>query len=329
MQIRGAPVLVTGAGGFIGSHLCEALLEHGAQVTALLRYTSRNDPGNLKFLPPASIKAIEVIHGNIEDSELVSGLVQGKACVFHLAASIGIPYSYQAPRSTIRANLEGSLNILEAAREHGVEKVVQTSTSEVYGTALYIPIDEAHPLQAQSPYAASKIAADKLAESYHLTFQVPVAVLRPFNTYGPRQSARAVIPTIVSQALAGGTVRLGSLDPVRDLTEVRDTVAGFIRMAECDAAVGQVVNIGNGQGISIGDLARLVFSKLGMDPPIEIDHRRLRPEQSEVMQLVCDNRRAGEMLGWVPSVSLEAGLDRTIEWMRQNMDLFRVGLYEV
>lgn len=329
MKLKGAPVLVTGAGGFIGSHLCEALLGRGAQVTALVRYTSRNHPGNLRFLPPASFQAVEIVYGNIEDSDLVLNLARGKSCIFHLAALIGIPYSYQAPRSTFQANLNGTLNILEAARKHGVEKVVQTSSSEVYGTARYTPMDESHPLQAQSPYAASKIAADKLAESYHLAFQTPVATIRPFNTYGPRQSARAVIPTLLSQALAGGTVRTGSLEPVRDLTEVSDTVEGFIRIAECDAAIGQVINIGTGHGISIGGLMKLIFDKLGIDPHIEIDPQRIRPENSEVMELVCDNRKAVGTLGWKPSVSLEEGIDRTIEWMRGNLDLFRIGTYEV
>src|SRR5262249_46319757 len=268
MNWTGRRVLVTGASGFIGRHLCDALVGLGAQVTALTHYNSRGDAGNLARLSPDRRAALTVAAGNIEDSDFVARQVDGQEIVFHLAALIGIPYSYIAPLSYVRTNVEGTLNVLEAARRFQVGRVVHTSTSEAYGTAQYTPIDEAHPLQAQSPYSASKIAADKIAESFWRAFGVPVATLRPFNTFGPRQSSRAVIPTIISQVATSDAVRLGSLEPVRDLTYVGDTVDAFIKIAEADAAVGEVVNAGTGRGITVRVLASLILRLIGSAKPI-------------------------------------------------------------
>jgi len=249
--------------------------------------------------------------------------------VFHLAALIGIPYSYQAPLSYVRTNVEGTLNILQAALEANTERVIHTSTSEVYGTARYVPIDEDHPLQGQSPYSASKIAADKLAESFHLSFGLPVATIRPFNTFGPRQSARAVIPTIITQVLTQPMVRLGNLEPTRDLTYVADTVEGFIRVAECPEAVGQVINIGSGHETSIADLAKTILALVGNDVPIICDDERVRPEDSEVKRLCADTCRAREIIGWQPQYTLEDGIAKTIDWIRRNIERYRPGTYAI
>ncbi|MCG3199467.1 MAG: dTDP-glucose 4,6-dehydratase [bacterium] len=324
MNWTGTKVLVTGAGGFIGSHLAEALLTAGAEVTAMIRYTSRGDWGNLERLPSDRKGSLRVLAGNIEDSDFVDRAAAGHAVVFHLAALIGIPYSYTAPRSYIRTNVEGTLNILEAARRHGVRRVIHTSTSEVYGSARFTPMTEDHPLQAQSPYAAGKIGADQLARSYHLSFNLPVSILRPFNTYGPRQSARAVIPTIISQALSGERVRVGSLTPVRDLLFVEDTVQGFLRMAESEEAVGETVHIGTGRGTSIGDLARTLLTQMGKGQVEMVqEESRKRPEESEVTRLICDASRARNLIGWRPNVPLEEGLRRTIEFVSNHLDLYR------
>ncbi len=322
-------VLVTGAGGFIGSHLCEALAEAGAEVTALVRYNARGDYGNLEFLPDDVRGSLHVVFGNVEDGDFVSRQTKGQEVIFHLAALIGIPYSYLAPRSYVRTNVEGTLNILEAARTCGVPRVVHTSTSEVYGTALYVPIDEKHPLQGQSPYSASKIGADKLAESYHRSFSLPVATVRPFNTFGPRQSARAVIPNIISQALSQPEVRLGALDPVRDLTFVKDTVRGFMKVAESDAAVGETVNVGTGEGISIGDLAIQILGIMGCTKPVVSVGERVRPAQSEVYRLICDNTKARELTGWSPGWSLRDGLAETVTFVSGNLSQFKTGRYAV
>lgn len=318
---------MTGAGGFIGSHLCEALVEAGATVTALIRYSSRSDWGNLEHIAPAKRGALRVVSGNVEDAHFVLRAVQGQEVVFHLAALVTIPHSYVAPSSYPRTNVEGTLNVLEAARFHGTPRVVHTSTSESYGTAQYTPIDEKHPLQAQSPYAASKIGGDKIAESYWRAFGVPVATLRPFNTYGPRQSARGVIPSIVSQALVGREVRVGNLQPVRDLTYVQDTVAAFLAIAGCDAAIGETINVGSGSGITIADLAREILALLGKQLPIAVDDARVRPESSEVYELVCDNRKAARLLSWSPTVKLEEGLRRTIDFVRAHPHLFKADVY--
>lgn len=329
MNWNGVPVLITGAGGFIGSHLAQEMVRRGARVRCLVRYNSRNDWGNLELLPQAVKSQLEVVAGDVRDPAFMDGAVAGNDVVFHLAALITIPYSYAAPGSYVETNVTGTLNVLQAARRHGVRKMVHTSTSETYGTARYTPIDEEHPLQAQSPYAASKIAADKLAESFFRSFDLPVATLRPFNTFGPRQSARAVIPAIIAQALFRDRIELGSLAPVRDLTYVGDTVNGFLRIAEAPASSGEVVNLGTGQGIAIGDLAQKILSLLGLDCPIETAPERLRPERSEVMTLICDNAKARRMLNWTPQVSLEQGLESVIAWVRSHPAAFKPAIYTI
>lgn len=320
-------VLVTGAGGFIGSHLAEELARLGARTRALVRY---NSSGLWGWLDSSPLKdEIEVVQGDVRDYESVRRAARDVDIVFHLAALIGIPYSYQAPRSYMHTNVEGTLNVLQAAVEAGGQRVIHTSTSEVYGTARRLPIGEDHALQAQSPYSASKIAADKMAEAFHLSFRLPVTVLRPFNTYGPRQSARAVIPTIISQALQGTAVRLGNLEPTRDFNYVADTVQGFILAAESPPSAGQVVNIGSGREISIRDLVFLIGSLAGKEVEIAPHQERVRPEDSEVERLCADNRKARDLLGWQPSHSLEEGLTRTIEWVRENIKRYRAGVYAV
>ena len=327
MTLAGKNILVTGAGGFIGSHLCEALVEHGARVTAMVRYNGRSDRANLEYIPTPVREAMEIVFGDIQDPFFVMDSVKNKDVVLHLAALIGIPYSYVAPESYVRTNIEGTLNVLEAARRHDVSRVVHTSTSETYGTAIYSPIDENHALQGQSPYSATKIAADKLVESYYRSFAAPVAVLRPFNTYGPRQSARAVIPTIVTQAFTQPSVRLGDLSPVRDLLFVADTVRGFLSAAESDGAIGRVINVGSGTGITIGELAATILRIMNVDKPVVSEQQRLRPEASEVRHLICNNDRAGEFLGWKPIVSLEDGLRTTIDYIAANLERYPVGTY--
>ncbi len=329
MKLAGKRILVTGAGGFIGSHLCEALVDLGAEVTAMIRYTSRSDWGNLELLPPGKKASLNVVAGNVEDSDFVSRQVKGKDVVFHLAALIAIPYSYVAPLSYVRTNVEGTLNVMEASRNFGVSRVVHTSTSETYGTALYTPIDEKHPLQGQSPYSASKIGADKIAESYYLSFDLPVATIRPFNTYGPRQSARAVIPTIITQVLTQDVVSLGALDPVRDLTFVKDTVQGFIKVAESGKAIGKTVNVGFGKGITIGELAGRILSLMGSNKEIVQASERFRPEKSEVYTLICDRSKAGEICGWQPEYDLDRGLGEAIAFVSEHLDRYKPGQYNL
>jgi len=323
MSWKSRKVLVTGAGGFIGSHLCEGLSQLGAEVTAMIHYSSRDNWGNLELLPSDRKSALRVAGGNIEDTEFVLGQVRGKDVVFHLAALIAIPYSYVAPRSYFRTNLEGTLNVLEAARSCGVESVVHTSTSETYGTAIYTPIDERHPLQGQSPYSASKIAADKLAASYHRSFGVPVTTVRPFNTFGPRQSARAIIPTIISQALTRDEIRLGSTEPVRDFNFVEDVAHAFIKVAESPGCVGEVINIGSGEGITIGELCTEIFRIIGYERRVVSEQRRIRPHTSEVFKLICDNRRAFELVGWKPTHSLRQGLVKAVEFVSTHLDSYK------
>jgi NAD dependent epimerase/dehydratase len=311
---------VTGAGGFIGSHLVEALVHSGAEVRAMVRYNGRSDIGSLADVDARARKGAEIVHSDVTDAFAVRRAVSGMDTVFHLAALIAIPYSYTAPASYVATNVVGTLNVLEAVRDLGVPRMVQTSTSETYGTARYVPIDEDHPLQAQSPYSASKIGADALAESFHRAFGTPVATIRPFNTYGPRQSARAVIPTIASQIVTEkARIELGDLSPVRDLTFVEDTVRGFLAVAGSDACLGVVTNTGSGSGITIGDLAGLIAEIAGR-PGVEIveDPQRLRPAQSEVFELVADTTRARERCGWEPRVDLRDGLARTIDYIRAN-----------
>jgi NAD dependent epimerase/dehydratase len=323
----GKKVLVTGAGGFIGSHLSEALVLAGATTTAMIRYNSGSLIGNLAFIDADVRKAMRVVSGNVEDSDFVYHNVKGQDIVLHLAALIAIPYSYEAPRTYVRTNVEGTLNVLEAARRYDVARVVHTSTSEVYGTALRTPIDENHPLQGQSPYSASKIGADKLAESYYRSFGTPVMTLRPFNTFGPRQSARAFIPTIISQALARDEIRLGSLTPERDMTFVGDTVAGFIAAATTPGIEGMTFNLGTGKTYSVGWFAKRILGLMDVDKPLVQDDERLRPALSEVMKLVSDNTLARDTLGWSPKVSLDDGLRHTIEFIRKHHAHYQTDRY--
>jgi NAD dependent epimerase/dehydratase len=329
MNWRSTKVLVTGAGGFIGSHLCEALLNLGAEVTGFVHYNGRNDWGNLEHLNPSAKAALRVVMGNIEDVDFVSQKVKGKDIVFHLAALIAIPYSYAAPRSYVRTNIEGTLNILETARNHGVQKLIHTSTSETYGTALYTPIDEKHPLQGQSPYSASKIGADKLVESFHRSFNLPVLTIRPFNTFGPRQSARAIIPTIITQVFMQPEIKLGSLEPIRDFNFVKDLAEAFIKVTESEAAIGETINIGSGVGVSIGDLATRILKLMQCDKQIMVDQVRIRPSQSEVYTLVCDSRKALELTGWRTSHSLEEGLLESISFIGSHLDQYKCGQFVV
>jgi NAD dependent epimerase/dehydratase len=322
--------LVTGAGGFIGSHLTESLLSSGWEVRALVHYNSRSHFGWLDRYTEHSSNGLEIVAGDVSDPFQMRELVSGCDVVFHLAALIGIPYSYVAPASYIQTNVTGTLNLAEAALNAGAKRFVHTSTSETYGTALYTPIDERHPMQAQSPYSASKIAADKLIESFVCSFGLPAVTIRPFNTYGPRQSARAVIPTIITQALNGKVVRLGSLSPVRDLTYVGDTVAGFIAVANApNEANGSVINLGTGTAVSIGELAETIFDILGGEFEIVTDDSRVRPVQSEVMTLISNNTQAKTLLGWMPRISLRAGLEQAVEWTRINRSEFKPNHYAV
>jgi dTDP-glucose 4,6-dehydratase len=322
-------VLVTGAAGFIGSHLVERLVREGHQVRAYVHYNARNDWGNLELLDPAIRREVEVVTGDIADPFSVRQATKGMRVVYHLASLIAIPYSYVAPQSYVRTNVQGAINVLQAARDEGVERVVHTSTSECYGTAQYVPIDEKHPLQGQSPYSASKIGADMLAESYWRSFGLPVAIIRPFNTFGPRQSARAVIPTIISQALKGGAIKLGSLTPTRDMNYVDNTVDGFLAVATHPAAVGQVINVGSGREISIGDLARLIVRLVGSTSEVVEDSQRIRPAASEVERLLCGHEKARSLLNWTPRVDLEEGLVRTIDWFRTHLDRYKTDIYNI
>jgi NAD dependent epimerase/dehydratase len=324
---QGRKVVVTGAGGFIGSHLVEALVAEGAEVTAIVRYNSGSLIGNLQFMDKAARDAVRILSGNVEDSDFMYRAIKGQEIVFHLAALIAIPYSYDAPRSYVRTNIEGTLNVLEAARLFDVRRVVHTSTSEVYGTALRTPIDETHPLQGQSPYSASKIGADKLAESYYRSFRTPVVTLRPFNTFGPRQSARAFIPTIISQALERPEIRLGSLSPKRDMTFVSDTVAGFMAAAQAQGVEGKTINLGTGETHSVGWFADRLLSLMDSAKPVVQEEQRLRPKGSEVLTLVSDNTLARRCMNWAPKVPLEDGLLKTIDSMRSHRGLYRTDGY--
>jgi len=329
LSLANEPVLVTGAGGFIGSHLTEALVGAGARVRALVSYNSRNDWGQLERVSTAVRDALEVRAGNIRDPYFVQDLVAGCRVVFHLAALIPIPYSYAAPAEFVDTNVRGTLNVLEAARRHGVRRILHTSTSETYGSARYTPIDENHPLQGQSPYSASKIGADKMAEAYRCSFDTPVVTVRPFNTYGPRQSARAFLPTVITQALTADVVRVGSLDPVRDMNYVEDTVDGFLRAATAPEVDGLTLNLGSGRGVTMQALLDLAIKASGRSPRIETDPARVRPEGSEVKELVCDASLAGEKLGWRSRVSLEEGVERTTAWIRDHLDDYKPGIYNI
>ena len=322
-------ILVTGAGGFIGSHLVKKLSKLAAKVRVFVRYNSRNDWGLLEFLPKSVQNSLEIFAGDLKDPEAVRKAVKDCEIVFHLGALIAIPYSYINPMDFIQTNINGTANIASACREYKVKRLIHTSTSEVYGTAKYTPIDEKHPLQGQSPYSASKIAADKIIESQYLSFGLPAATIRPFNTYGPMQSARAIIPTIVTQALTNKKIKLGSVSPTRDLTFVSDTVESFIKMALNQKAVGEVVNIGTGIEFSIRQLVDKIGIILNKKLVIEHDTSRIRPKMSEVNRLVCDNRKAKDIIDWQPTVSIEEGLAKTIEWISKNIHYYKTKIYNI
>ncbi len=323
-------VLVTGADGFIGSHLTESLLEKGYEVKAFTLYNSFNTWGWLDTLPKEKLEQIEVFCGDVRDPNGVREALKGVDVVFHLAALIAIPFSYHSPDSYVDTNIKGTLNVLQAARDLGTEKVLVTSTSEVYGTAKYVPIDENHPFQGQSPYSATKIGADRLAESFYRSFDLPVSIVRPFNTYGPRQSARAVIPTIITQLLSGKEeIRLGSLTPTRDFNYVKDTAAGFIAIAESDRTIGEEINIATQQEISIGELANEIIGQINPKAKIICDEQRLRPEKSEVNRLLGSHEKIKRLTGWQPAYTFSQGIAETIEWIKGHMDCYKSDIYNV
>ena len=323
-------VMVTGADGFIGSHLTEELVKKGEKVKAFCLYNSFGTWGWLDTLPPEIKNEIEVFMGDIRDPNGVRSAMEGQEIVYHLAALIAIPFSYHSPDSYVDTNIKGTLNVLNAARQVGTKRLLVTSTSEVYGTARYVPIDENHPFQGQSPYSATKIGADRLAESFWRSFELPVTIVRPFNTYGPRQSARAVIPTIITQLLAGRTeIKLGSLEPTRDFNYVKDTVAGFMALGGCEAAIGQEVNIATGVEHSIGDLANELIRQINPEAKIVCDEQRLRPENSEVNRLLGDASKMRALTGWKPAYTFEQGLAATIEFLRGNMERYKPDVYNL
>lgn len=323
-------VLVTGADGFIGSHLTESLLEKGYEVKAFTMYNSFNTWGWLDTLPKEKLNQIEIFSGDVRDPNGVREAMKDVDGVFHLAALIAIPFSYHSPDSYVDTNIKGTLNVLQAARQLGTERIMITSTSEVYGTAQYVPIDEKHPFQGQSPYSATKIGADRLAESFYRSFNLPVSIVRPFNTYGPRQSARAVIPTIISQLLSGKEeIKLGSLTPTRDFNYVKDTAAGFIAIAESDKTIGEEINIATQQEISIGDLAKEIIAQINPEAKIVCDEQRLRPEKSEVNRLLGANAKIKELTDWRPQYTFSQGIEQTIQWMQENMSHFKSDIYNV
>ena len=325
----GKKILVTGAGGFIGSHLTQRLVELGADVRAFIRYNSRGDIGLLSYLPDNHLERVEIVPGDLRDMHGVLGALDGMDMVFHLGALIAIPYSYLHPAEVVETNVTGTLNILMAARQHRTPRVIHTSTSEVYGTAQRVPIDEDHPLQGQSPYSASKIGADKIAESFYCAYELPVVTVRPFNTYGPRQSDRAVIPTIISQALTRDELHIGSLDTRRDFTYVADTVSGFIKTAEAgDEVLGNVYNLGTGVDVTIQEIIDTVFKITGKSLPIVQKAARMRPEKSEVRRLISDNRKAQAALGWEPRISFEEGLRLTVDWIGENIKNYQPEEYQ-
>lgn len=325
-----AKILVTGADGFIGSHLTEKLLNEGHDVKAFVMYNSFNTWGWIDSLSKTVLSEIEIFAGDIRDPNGVRTAMKGVAQVFHLAALIAIPFSYHSPDSYVDTNIKGTLNVLQAARDFGIERVLVTSTSEVYGTAQYVPIDEKHPFQGQSPYSATKIAADRLAESFYRSFDLPVTIVRPFNTYGPRQSARAVIPTIICQLLAGKTeLSLGSLTPTRDLNYVLDTCQGFVDISASENTIGEEINIGTGSEISIGELAQNLIDLINPRARIIQEDIRLRPEKSEVNRLLACNRKIGELTGWSPRYSLEQGLSETIGWIKANLAHYKHDIYNL
>ncbi len=329
MKLENSKVFVTGAGGFIGSHLCSELVNLGASVTAMLHYNSRSDWSNLEFLPEEVKNDIKVVKGNVEDSSFMDSATKDQNIIFHLAALIGIPYSYEAPLSYVRTNIEGTINVLESGRKNDTELIINTSTSEVYGTALYTPINEIHPKQAQSPYSATKISADNLAESYFNSFELPVITVRPFNTFGPRQSARAVIPTIISQLIKNDKLKLGELGAVRDFTYVDDTVRGFLKCVEHDNNLGEVFNLGYGKAATIEETAKIIMKLMNIDKPIVSDHQRIRPKDSEVFELISDNSKALNLIDWEPKVDFSSGLQMTIDFVEKNLDFYKTNSYNI
>jgi NAD dependent epimerase/dehydratase len=330
MSWSGKRVLVTGAGGFIGSHLAEELVRQGAHVRALLHYDSRPQRSNLELADAKLVAQMEILSGDVADPHFMIRAVKDCHVVFHLAALIGIPFSYVAPSAYVQTNIIGTVNVMEACRVHQTPRLIHTSTSECYGTAQYTPIDEKHPLQGQSPYSASKIAADKLAESFFLSFNLPVTVVRPFNTYGPRQSARAIIPTILSQLFSGTKkLQIGAADPVRDMNYVDDTVAAFLSAASSEKTIGEVINAGSGRGISVAQLAELAMGVTGRTVPIEFDSARQRPSGSEVWKLIASNDKAKMLMNWSPKVSLEEGIERTARFIKEHLSLYRPEEYAV
>ncbi|MCG2718017.1 MAG: GDP-mannose 4,6-dehydratase [Nanoarchaeota archaeon] len=327
MDWKGKKVLITGSAGFIGSHLTERLLGLGADISSFIRYNSREDLGFVQSLKDSG--KINIIKGDIRELSTIREAVKDQDVVFHLAASISVHYSMINPSEVVETNVMGTLNILDACRKEDVEKIVITSSSEVYGTALYTPIDEKHPLQAQSPYAASKIGGDKIAESFFRCYKLPVAVVRPFNTFGPRQSTRAVIPSVITQVLTKDKVLVGATDTFRDFTFVTDTAEGFIKMAESPKSIGEVVNLGTGVDISINDMIKKVVELVNKDVEIVVDEKRLRPNTSEVMKLLASNEKAKKLIGWEPKVSFEDGLKKTIDWISENINLYKAKEYHV
>ena len=323
-------ILVTGSDGFIGSHLTEELVRAGYQVKAFVYYNSFNTWGWLDTLPSDVMKNVEIFQGDVRDPNGVKEAMKGTAAVFHLAALIAIPFSYHSPDTYVDTNIKGTLNILQAAREQDLERVLVTSTSEVYGTAQYVPMDEKHPFQGQSPYSATKIGADRLAESFYRSFQLPVSIVRPFNTFGPRQSARAVIPTIITQLLAGKEkIHLGSLTPTRDFNYVKDTVNGFIKIYESERTIGEEINIATQHEISIGELAEELIRQINPNAKIVCDEERLRPEKSEVNRLLGSNKKIKELTNWKPVYSFEEGLSETISFFKDNMDKYKPDIYNI
>ena len=330
MELKNKRVLVTGADGFIGSHLAESLLEEGCRVKAFVYYNSFNSWGWLDTLPKGVLSQIEIFTGDVRDPNGVRQAVKGSDVVFHLAALIAIPYSYHSPDSYVDTNIKGTLNVLQACRDCDVGRILVTSTSEVYGTAMYVPIDEKHPYQGQSPYSATKIGADRIAESFYRSFGFPVSIVRPFNTYGPRQSARAIIPTIITQLLSESKeIKLGSLTPTRDFTYVKDTCRGFVEIAKSDRTIGEEINIASNEEISIGDLARNIIEILGSDAKIITDNQRQRPENSEVERLLGSHEKINKLCGWKPQVSLRDGINNTIDWFKNNLNSYKVNIYNI
>jgi dTDP-glucose 4,6-dehydratase len=330
VRFAGKTVVVTGAGGFIGSHVVERLVREGASVRAMLRYTSRGQRGCLDFVPDDVLSSVAITLGDVRDFDAVREVMLGTDAMFHLAALVGIPYSYEHPQEVIDTNIVGTSNILLAAKELGsLERIVLTSTSEVYGSAITVPMDENHPLQAQSPYSATKIAGDALGVSFARSFGLPVSIIRPFNAYGPRQSARAVIPTIIAQAVSGATLKLGTLETTRDFTFVEDTARAFVEIGGAEAALGEVVNAGSGREVTIRDVVLKVAAITGRDLGVEVDEQRMRPQNSEVSRLLSDSSKAERLAGWRAETSLDDGLRRTVDWIREHIDLYRPKEYAV